>query len=90
MSEKVELSQIQEKLDKVNKRIKYAWLFSLLGAGLVIISYLFESFFSNARALEIIGIVMICTGVIVSIVYGAFQKNKLIKQLETKALNSRK
>lgn len=86
MSEEAKLVYVQERLDKVNRRIKYAWLFSFVGAILVIFSYVFEPFLSNARTLEIIGVLIICTGVIVNLVYGTSKKNKLIKQLETKAL----
>ncbi|MCK4223014.1 hypothetical protein KAX01_01850, partial [Candidatus Bathyarchaeota archaeon] len=89
LSEEAKLVYVQERLDKVKRRIKYAWLFSLLGAGLVIFSYVFEPFLSNARALEIIGVLIVCIGVIVNLVYGTPQKNKLMKQLETKtSLNS--
>jgi len=89
LSEEAKLVYVQERLDKVKRRMKYAWLFSLLGAGLVIFSYVFEPFLSNARTLEIIGVLIVCIGVIVSVFYGTPQKNKLMKQLETKAsLNS--
>ena len=89
LSEEAKLAYVQEKLGKVNRRIKYAWLFSFVGAILVIFSYVFEPFLSNARALEIIGVLIVCIGVIVYVVYGTPQKNKLMKQLETKAsLNS--
>jgi len=89
LSEAAKLAYVQERLSKVNRRMKYAWLFSFVGAILVIFCYVFEPFLSNARALEIIGVLIVCIGVIVNLVYGTPQKNKLMKQLETKAsLNS--
>ena len=89
MSEEAKLAYVQERLVKVNRRIKFAWLLSFVGAIIVILSYAFEPSLSNARAFEIIGVLIICVGVIVNLVYGTSEKSKLIKQLETKAsLNS--